>query len=132
MDSGRLEVGRTATVQHTVTAHDTALALASGDLEVLGTPRLLAWLEAATCAAVDRLLDPTSTSVGTRVDLEHLAASGVGGKVTTTAVLAHVDGRLLRFTVSAHDGQDRLLATGSITRVVVDRARFLGRLRPPS
>ena len=57
----------TASITHAVTAADTARALGSGDLEVLGTPRVLAWCEEATCAALE--LEPAQTSVGTRVDL---------------------------------------------------------------
>lgn len=117
---------RTATVTHTVTDADTAAALGSGDLAVLGTPRLVAWCEEATCAALD--LDPASTSVGTRVDVEHLAASPVGAEVTATATLVHEDGRLLRFQVAAHDAHGTLLGTGEIRRVVVDRERFLARV----
>ena len=66
------------------------------------------------------------TSVGTRVSLEHLAATPVGAVVTVTAEVVHVDGRLLRFAVRAEAG-DRLVATGEVTRVVVDADRFLQR-----
>lgn len=118
----------TASVTHTVSSTDTALALGSGDLEVLATPRVLAWCEAATCAALD--LSPDQTSVGTRVDLEHLAASPVGAEVTATATVIHTDGRLVRFQVVAQDGSGTLLATGEVRRVVVDRERFLSRIRP--
>ena len=65
-----------ATLTFTVGPDDTALAVGSGSLEVLGTPRLLAWLEAATCAALE--LADGETSVGTRVELEHQAPSPVG------------------------------------------------------
>lgn len=118
----------TASVTHTVSPDDTARALASGDLDVLGTPRVLAWCEEASCAALE--LDPTRTSVGTRVDLEHLAASPVGADVTATATVIHADGRLVRLRVTAHDGAGTLLASGEIRRVVVDRERFLARLSP--
>ena len=118
----------TATVTHTVTSLDTALALGSGDLEVLATPRVLAWLEEATCAALD--LTPQQTSVGTRVDLEHLAASPVGAEVTASATVIHTDGRLVRFQVAALDGSGTLLATGEVRRVIVDRERFLARITP--
>jgi fluoroacetyl-CoA thioesterase len=121
-----------ARVQFTVTDQDTASALGSGDLAVLATPRLLAWLEAATVCAAAELVDPTETTVGTRVELEHLAASGVGAAVTAVADLAARDGRLLRFAVAAHDGADRLLAAGTVTRVVVDRDRFLSRVPRPA
>jgi predicted thioesterase len=110
---------------------DTARALGSGDLEVLATPRLLAWAEAATVAAIAPELSPGRTSVGTRVTLEHLAASPVGAEVQVQARRDHHDGRLHRFAVVATDGQGRALATAEVTRVVVDIDRFLARL-PPS
>lgn len=116
-----------ATLTFTVTDADTAAAVGSGDLPVLGTPRLLAWMEAATCAAVAGTLDG-ATSVGTRVSVEHLAANAVGDTVEVRASLAHRDGRLLRFQVEARDGRDRLVGTGEVTRVAVDPERFLARL----
>ena len=118
-------LGRTATREFVVSEADTARAVGSGSLPVLGTPVLLAWCEAATCAALD--LPDGATSVGTRVSLEHLAASAVGAAVVVTATVAYVDGRLLRFTVEARTG-DVLLGAGEITRVVVDTERFLSRL----
>ncbi|GAA0207712.1 MULTISPECIES: thioesterase family protein [unclassified Aeromicrobium] len=120
---------RSASVTHTVGDADTAAALGSGDLPVLATPRVLAWLEAATCAALD--LDDGRTSVGTRVEVEHIAASPVGATITATADLVHEDGRLLRFRVAAHDGHGTLVAHGEVRRVVVDRARFLERVPRP-
>lgn len=121
-----------------VTTEDTAQALGSGDLLVLGTPRLLAWCEAVTCAVLEESLAATQASVGTRVQLDHLAASPVGATVQVTATVAYVDGRLVRFEVVAQDvvaqdvvAQDltgRLVAHGEVTRVVVDRARFMSRL----
>ena len=74
-----------ATLDFMVTDADTAEAVGSGSLPVLGTPRLLAWCEAATCAAIDPSLPDGSTSVGTRVELEHRAASTVGAEVRVTA-----------------------------------------------
>ncbi len=122
-----------ARLEREVTAADTAVAVGSGSLEVLGTPRLLAWCEAATCAAIEPLLDPGSTSVGTRVALEHVAASPLGARLEVTATRTHVDGRLHRFAVAARElGADdvpgRVLASGEVTRVVVDAERFLARL----
>jgi predicted thioesterase len=114
----------------TVTADDTATALGSGDVPVLATPRLLAWLEAATVATALEAgaVGAAQTSVGTRVELEHVAPTGVGSTVAVQADVAHRDGRLLRFTVAAHDADGRLLASGTVTRVVVDRERFVSRL----
>lgn len=118
-----------ATLRFTVTEHDTALAVGSGSLPVLGTPRLLAWLEAATCAALDPALAPGETSVGTRVSLEHLAASPVGTEIDVTAATSYADGRLRRFTVAArHRADGKVVASGEVTRVVVQAERFLSRL----
>lgn len=121
----------TTTLTFTVTDADTAEVLGSGSLPVLGTPRLLAWCEAATCAAIESELPEGGTSVGTRVALEHLGASPVGAELEVTADPAYVDGRLHRFTVSArHAGEQKLVGSGEITRVVVDTDRFLSRVRP--
>ena len=118
-----------ATLVFTVGDEDTAEALGSGSLPVLGTPRLLAWMEAATCAALASELAEGRTTVGTRVHLEHAAATGVGDAVTVVAGLQHRDGRLLRFEVVAEDDRGTLVGRAEITRVVVDVDRFLGRLR---
>jgi predicted thioesterase len=126
-----LTVGLASSQQHTVQSADTAPALGSGSVPVFATPRLLAWLEQATCAAIDESLEPGTTSVGTRINLDHQYAAVVGAVVTCRATLAAVDGRLLQFDVSATDEEDRLLATGQITRVVVDVDRFMARLSSP-
>ncbi len=117
-----------ATLQFTVTDDDTAAAVGSGSLPVLGTPRLLAWCEAATCAAIDPTLPDGSTSVGTRIELEHVGASAVGQEVEVTASASYVDGRLHRFTVAARNVGGKVVGTGEVTRVVVDTERFLSRL----
>lgn len=127
-----MDATMTSALRFTVTEDDTALAVGSGSLPVLGTPRLLAWLEAATCAAIDPALPAGSTSVGTRVELEHAAASAVGQELEVTASASYVDGRLHRFAVAARHvastGPGKVVATGEITRVVVDAERFLSRL----
>ena len=117
-----------ATLTFDVTSADTALAVGSGDVEVLATPRLLAWCEAATVAASSGLVGDGATSVGTRVSLEHVLATPVGGRVTVVAELVAQDGRLLRFRVAATDRAGRLVGTGEVTRVVVDSARFAARV----
>jgi len=116
----------TALVSHAVRRDHTALAVGSGDLEVLGTPILIAWCEEATCAALD--LPAERTSVGTRVGIEHLAPSAVGATVTATARVLEVDDRRARFSVSAVDEHGTLLCRGEVDRVIVDRERFLARV----
>jgi fluoroacetyl-CoA thioesterase len=118
-------------LRFTVTDDDTALAVGSGSLAVLATPRLLAWCEAATCAALESALAEGETSVGTRVQLEHLTASPVGAEVEVTAETTYVDGRLRRFSVAARHVRDgKVVASGEVTRVVVDAQRFLTRITP--
>lgn len=125
-----MRAGPDAELTFEVGQGDTARALGSGDLEVLGTPRLLAWLEAATCAAVREELDSGRTTVGTGVTVSHLAASPVGSSVVVHARLVDVDGRRLRFEVAARDAASGdPVAGGTITRAVVDVERFLARMR---
>jgi fluoroacetyl-CoA thioesterase len=124
-----LEPGLSASVALTVTEADTAQALGSGDVPVLATPRLLALAEAATVRATARHLPTGATTVGTRVELAHLAPTPIGGIVTVVAELSTVDGRLLTFAVSAASGGTPV-AEGTVERVLVDRSRFLGRMSP--
>ncbi len=119
----KLEPGLRATVSLTVGDADTAVALRSGDVAVLATPRVVALAEQAAVAAVRPALPADHTSVGTRVELDHLAPSRVGATVTATAELLAVEGRRLEFAVVVRDG-DTEVARGRHTRAVVDRARF--------
>jgi predicted thioesterase len=125
-------LGASATLEFVVSEADTASALGSGDVPVLATPRVLAWLEAATVAVLAPTLEPSSTSVGTRVEIEHRAPTPVGAEVLATASVSYVDGRLVRFEVAAEhrdpSGALVVVATGRVTRAVVDRERFLSRL----
>src|SRR5579875_1173659 len=123
-----MEPGLRAEITVVVGAADTAAALGSGDVPVLGTPRLLALAEAATVKAVAAALDPGQTSVGTSIRLEHTAASPVGMPVTVTAELTAVDGRRLTFRVEAVDARGTVGGLGTGGRGVVDRDKVLGRL----
>ena len=123
----QLGPGLTASVALTVSDADTAVALRSGDVPVLGTPRVVALVEEATVAAVAKALEPGQSTVGVRVELDHLAATPVGRAVTAQATLTAVQGRKLAFDVVLHDG-DTVAAKGTVQRVVIDRQRFLERL----
>ncbi|MEH1015012.1 hotdog domain-containing protein [Micromonospora sp. CPCC 206060] len=118
--------GLTARVELTVTDSDTAQALGSGDVPVLGTPRVLALAEAATVAATAVQMPSGMTTVGTRVELDHRAATAVGRTVAARAILVGVDGRRLLFEVTVTDG-DETVAEGRVDRVLVDRQRFVAR-----
>ncbi len=121
-----LEVGARGVVELRVTAADTALAMRSGTVEVLATPRVVALVEEASVLALDGQLAEGETTVGTRVQLDHLAPSAVGATVVAEAHLDKVEGRRLTFTVSVNDARG-LVAVGKVARVIVDRQRFLER-----
>jgi len=116
--------GRSAAVTITVEDSDTAIAMGSGDVPVVATPRIVALAEQASVEAVADDLDPGQTTVGSEVMLTHLAPTAVGGKITAEATLEAVEGRRLAFRVSVSDHRG-LVAAGRISRVVVDRRRFL-------
>lgn len=119
-----LQPGLSSHLELEVSDADTAAALRSGDVRVLGTPRLIALCEEACCLAVSDHLADGETTVGMRVQLDHLAPTAVGMKVTADVTLERVEGRRLTFTCSASDPHG-LVGAGKITRVIVQRERFL-------
>ena len=112
-----------ASVTTTVTESDTARALGSGDVTVLGTPRALALAEEATVRAAAGSLVPGQTTVGIRVEFDHLAPSPVGATVRADAELVYRSGRRLTFDVRLTQG-GREVAAGRVVRAIVDRDRF--------
>ncbi|MGI5165409.1 thioesterase family protein [Spirillospora sp. CA-253888] len=124
-----MDVGLRAERVFTVAGADTAEQVGSGDLPVLGTPRLLAFAEAVTVQVVAGRLADGETTVGTRVELEHRAASPVGARVRVAAELIEVDGRRLGFRFTATDDGGAVVGFGLVERVVVRGERFLARLR---
>ncbi len=121
-----LSPGLSARVELVVGDADTAQTLGSGDVPVLGTPRALALCEAASVAATTSQLPPDATTVGTYVELSHLAPTMVGGVVVAEARLAKVEGKRLSFEVSVTQG-GTVVAEGRVERVIVDRYGFLKR-----
>lgn len=115
-----------------VTDDDTATALGSGDVPVLATPRLVAWMEAATVRCAGAFVGAGQTTVGTAVRIHHRRPTPIGGTVEVTAdAPSSAAGRRLTFTVLAIDGSGELVATGEIDRVVVDRERFMATAARP-
>lgn len=119
-----LEPGLEATVEEIVTEEMTAERLGSGDVPVLGTPAVLALVEGAAVAAVSGELEPSQTTVGASIELDHVAPTLTGATVTATAGLMEVDGRRLVFTFEVTDPAGPI-ARGTHRRVIVDRDRFL-------
>jgi predicted thioesterase len=122
--SAAITPGLHAGFSYTVTDADTAAALGSGLVPVLSTPRVLALVERATVEALEGALAQGATTVGAKVELEHLLATPVGAPVQVDATLGRVDGRRLQFAVQVTDA-GRVAARGRVTRVLVDLERFL-------
>ena len=111
-----------------VTDDDTAVAMHSGDVAVLATPRVVALAEEAACNAMVGHLTRGTTTVGMRIQLDHLSPSAIGSHVRAEATLETVEGRRLTFKVSVEDERG-LIAAGKVTRVVVEVDRFLEKCR---
>lgn len=123
-----LEVGLKYESRLTVGAENTALALGSGDMEVLATPAMVALMENAAMKAVADYLPEGSTTVGVEISTSHLKASAVGASVVAEATLDEVDGRRLVFSLKAWDDAG-VIGEGVHTRFIVDRERFLSKLK---
>ena len=119
-----VEPGLCGHAELVVTTADTADTFRSGDVPVLSTPRVVALCEEAAVDAIKGRLETGQTSVGMRIQLDHLAPTAIGGSVTVDSRLEKVEGRRLIFNVSVNDERG-LVAAGKVTRVVVDRGHFL-------
>ncbi|HUF57488.1 MAG TPA: thioesterase family protein [Thermohalobaculum sp.] len=125
--SDTLKPGLTGDAEIVVGTNDTAPRIGSGRIGVMGTPVMINLMEAAALAAVEHLLDEGQQSLGTHLDVSHVAATPIGQKATAEAELVEIDGRTLTFAVRAHD-EDGLIGEGRHKRVVVDAARFESKL----
>jgi fluoroacetyl-CoA thioesterase len=119
--------GLVGDVELVVQAADTADALGNRGVHVLATPRLVALCEQAAIRAVEPHLPPGAGTVGTRIDLRHLAATPLGMRARVRATLTEVDGRRYVFALEGHDDADRIVE-GTHERVQIDQARFLARV----
>lgn len=122
-----LEAGLSCRSRTVVGESDTAAAVGSGDLPVFATPAMTALMENAAMLAVAGHLPEGATTVGSRLEVDHLRPSRVGAEIVATAVLTEIDGRKLTFNVGARDEQG-LIGEGVHVRYVVDRGRFLAKL----
>lgn len=119
--------GLEASVEVVVGPEHLASAIGSGGVPVFATPMMIALMERAAAQAVARALMDAQTTVGTRVDVQHLAATPPGMTVRAYARLTNVHGRMLDFEVWAEDDSERI-GEGTHQRAVVDRARFESRV----
>lgn len=113
----------------TTTPRDSAEAFGNPGVRVVGTPALVGFLETAAHRCLETAYEPGEGSVGTHVDVRHLAAAPDGAEIESTAEVIGVDGRRVRFAVAARWGET-LVMQGTHERAVVDLARFLAKVQP--
>ena len=119
-------IGLSATTTQTVTEDMLAKNIGSGTVLVFSTPSLILLLEKTAVAALNGNLEAGKTTVGSGLDVTHLAATPIGMEVKGTAEVIEVEGRKIVFKVAAEDGQESI-AEGTHTRFIVDEAKFQDR-----
>ena len=118
-----LPAGLTGTAELVVGEQHTAPRVGSGRIHVLATPVMINLIEAAALAAVEQSLPENHQSLGTHLDITHIAATPVGMRVKATAEVVKVEGRTVYFRVRAEDEKE-LIGEGTHERVVVNVDRF--------
>ena len=121
-----LTVGIKGTQSVTVANDNTAAAMGSGTLAVFATPAMIALMEKTAYISVQNELDEGCGSVGTLLNVKHLAATPVGMQVTCESELVEIDGRRLVFTVKAYD-EKGLIGEGTHERFIVQNEKFLAK-----
>jgi predicted thioesterase len=129
MMSLELNVGQKNTKTYSVAFEHTAISMSSGALEVYATPMLIAAMEETCMILAARGLTDPDTTVGTLVNIRHLSPSPVGMEVRVDCELTEIDGRRLVFRVEAHDATGDLIGEGIHERFVIDRERFMAKVR---
>ena len=122
------ELNVSAAATATVTQQNTAISAGSGSLSVFATPFMIALMEEATCNAVAPYLENDETTVGTKIDVAHTKASGIGTVVTTTATIVATEGRKIVFDVLAVDDKGNSIGNGTIERFLVNGEKFMAKL----
>jgi len=123
----KFKIGEKNSVTMTVTENDTALAMKSGSLKVLATPRLVGLIEEAASKLAESFLPADYTSVGTSLNVNHVAPTPIGSNVRANVELVEVDGRKLTFKVSAVDDSKEIF-NGRHERFIVNREKFLSKV----
>ncbi|MHB1317319.1 MAG: thioesterase family protein [Anaerolineae bacterium] len=126
MTEHTLTAGLQAELTLTVAPEHLASRWGSGGVDVFATPQMIGLMEQAAVRAVDHLLPPGFCSVGTRLDVRHLAATLPGHTVTARATLEEIDGRRLVFRVTAEDAAGTI-GEGTHERMIVALERFIMR-----
>ena len=127
-DLSALKPGLSGRAELLVAEAHTAPRVGSGKVHVLATPVMINVIEAAALAACEHLLPAGHQSLGTVLNVRHIAATPVGMRVTATAEVTQVEGRTISFRVAVFDEKE-LIGDGAHERVVVNVAKFDERVR---
>lgn len=128
MDLSKIAIGASETTRLTVGPNDTAIAMGSGSLEVLATPTLIAIMENAAMNTIATNLPEGITTVGVKMDMEHLRPSALGTEVCAKADLVAIEGKRFTFSIEAKQGEE-IIGVATHIRVAVDAEKFLSRLK---
>ncbi|MCL2236043.1 MAG: thioesterase family protein [Defluviitaleaceae bacterium] len=124
-----MTIGKTAKATTLVSHTNTAVTVGSGSLPVFSTPSMIALMEQAACNALTNHLTEGQTSVGTAINIEHLAPSPLGVEITATAEITGVEGRLVNFNIRAFEGiSGKQIGKGTHARAVVNIDKFMSKL----
>ena len=123
----KLQPGKSGYAERTVGEEDTASSVGSGTAGVLATPVMINLIEAAALNAIENDLPAGQQSLGTHLDVSHIAATPVGMNARASAKLVRIEGRLLEFEVRAEDEVEEI-ATGTHRRIVVNSDKFAARV----
>lgn len=125
-----LEVGMKYEIKRFVTENDTAAKAASGAIEVLATPIMIAWMEEASLHLVQKELEEGLTTVGTEVNIRHLKGSLVGTAMRVESILKEIDRKKLVYDVAVYEEIGNVLVgEGTHTRFIIDTAKFFEKLK---
>lgn len=122
------QIGKTNKVETRVTEEMLASVVGSGTVDVYATPMVVALMENAAAALAKESLDDEFTTVGTKIQIDHLSATPLGADVYATATLTESDGRKFIFTVEAYDNAG-LIAKGTHERFSVNAKKFLSKVK---
>ncbi|WP_027364264.1 thioesterase family protein [Desulfotruncus alcoholivorax] len=126
--TAKIETGLRGAAREEVNEKNTAITYGSGSINVFATPAMIGLMEKAALSSVDQLLPEGHSTVGIKVDVEHVAATPIGGFVEARSELLEIDGRRLVFKVEAFDGKG-LVGRGRHERFIVSTEKFLMKVK---
>ena len=121
-----MEAGIKNSLEITVTKENTALSMGSGSLEVFATPAMISLIEGCCYKCVTAFLEEGQSTVGTKLEIEHLAPTPIGMKVTCNSTLVEVDGRRLVFEVEVFDSTG-IVGKGKHERFIINSEKFMAK-----